>query len=153
MYFRNHTVTVLFAQSINASADKYSTISGSGQRFKGIFKTPIVYNKQIPCTQGVLTMIQGLPDRLSKLRIQHGLSQKAVADRLQLSASIVSGYETGERTPSTEVLLKLTALYRCSADYLLGIEQSAPATVLDVTGLSAEQIQALQTLIDGIRHE
>lgn len=98
-------------------------------------------------------MIQGLPDRLSKLRIQHGLSQKAVADRLQLSASIVSGYETGERTPSTEVLLKFTALYRCSADYLLGIEQSAPATVLDVTGLSTEQIQALQTLIDGIRHE
>ena len=98
-------------------------------------------------------MIQGLPDRLSELRVQHGLSQKAVADRLQLSASIVSGYETGERTPSTEVLLKLAALYRCSADYLLGIEQSAPATVLDVTGLSTEQIQALQTLIDGIRHE
>ena len=98
-------------------------------------------------------MIQGLPDRLSKLRVQHGLSQKAVADRLQLSASIVSGYETGERTPSTEVLLKLTALYRCSADYLLGIEQSTRATVLDVTGLSTEQIQALQTLIDGIRHE
>lgn len=98
-------------------------------------------------------MIQGLPDRLSELRVQHGLSQKAVADRLQLSASIVSGYETGERTPSTEVLLKFTALYRCSADYLLGIEQSAPATVLDVTGLSTEQIQALQTLIDGIRHE
>lgn len=98
-------------------------------------------------------MIQGLPDRLSKLRVQHGLSQKAIADRLQLSASIVSGYETGERTPSTEVLLKLTALYRCSADYLLGIEQSAPAAVLDVTGLSTEQIQALQTLIDGIRHE
>lgn len=128
-------------------------MSGPGQRYKGISKTPIVYNKQIPCTQGVLTMIQGLPERLTKLRTQHGLSQKHVADRLQLSPSIVSGYETGERTPSTEVLLRLTALYRCSADYLLGIEQSAPATVLDATGLSAEQIQALQTLIDGIRHE
>lgn len=98
-------------------------------------------------------MILGLPERLSKIRTQHGLSQKAVADRLQLSPSVVSGYETGERTPSTEVLLKLTALYHCSADYLLGIEQFAPATVLDVTGLSTEQIQALQTLIDGIRHE
>lgn len=98
-------------------------------------------------------MIQGLADRLSKLRVQHGMSQRTAADRLQLSASIVSGYEGGERTPSTEVLLRLTALYRCSADYLLGIEQSAPATVLDVTGLSTEQIQALQTLIDGIRHE
>lgn len=98
-------------------------------------------------------MIQGLPQRLSELRTQHGLSQKAVADRLELSASIVSGYETGERTPSTEVLLKLSALYRCSTDYLLGKEQSNPATVLDVTGLSVEQIQALQTLINAIRHE
>ena len=81
-----------------------------GQRYKRISETPIVYNKQIPCTQGVLTMIQGLPERLTKLRTQHGLSQKTVADRLQLSPSIVSGYETGERTPSTEVLLRLTAL-------------------------------------------
>ncbi len=98
-------------------------------------------------------MIQGLPERLSELRTQHGLSQSAVAERLHLSKSIVSGYETGERTPSTDVLLKLSALYRCSADYLLGIKPTAPATVLDVTGLSAEQIQALQTLINAIRHE
>lgn len=98
-------------------------------------------------------MIQGLPQKLSELRTQHGLSQSAVAERLHLSKSIVSGYETGERTPSTEVLLKLSALYRCSTDYLLGKEQSNPATVLDVTGLSVEQIQALQTLINAIRHE
>jgi len=98
-------------------------------------------------------MIQGLSERLSQLRTQHGLSQSAVAERLGLSKSIVSGYETGERTPSTEVLLKFSALYRCSADYLLGIKLAVPATVLDVTGLSAEQIQALQTLIHAIRHE
>ena len=98
-------------------------------------------------------MIQGLPERLLELRTQYRLSQRAVADRLELSASIISSYETGERTPSTEVLLKFSALYHCSADYLLGIEQSAPVAVLDVTGLSAGQIQALQTLINTIRHE
>jgi transcriptional regulator with XRE-family HTH domain len=98
-------------------------------------------------------MIRGLPERLIALRTQHGLSQSTVAERLQLSKSIISGYETGERTPSTDVLLKITALYHCSADYLLGIEQSTPAPVLDVTGLSEEQIQALQTLINTIRHE
>lgn len=98
-------------------------------------------------------MIQGLPERLSKLRTQRGLSQKAVADKLHLSPSIVSGYETGERTPSTEVLLRLSDLYHCSADYLLGIGQSAPVPALDAAGLSAEQIQALQTLINTIRHE
>lgn len=98
-------------------------------------------------------MIQGLPERLSELRSQHGLSQSTVAERLHLSKSTVSGYETGERTPSTEVLLKLSALYRCSADYLLGIEQSTPVAVLEVTGLSMEQIQAIQMLINTIRHE
>ena len=98
-------------------------------------------------------MIQGLPEKLSALRAERGFSQRAVADRLKISPSVVSGYETGERTPSTDVLLKLTDLYRCSADYLLGIDQTAPAPILDVAGLSAEQIQALQTLIDTIRHE
>lgn len=98
-------------------------------------------------------MIQGLPEKLSQLRAQRKLSQKSVADKLNLSTSIVSSYETGERTPSTEALLKLSGLYHCSTDYLLGAEQNAPATMLDVTGLSAEQIQALQTLINGMRNE
>lgn len=52
-------------------------------------------------------MIKGLPEKLQKLRSKNGLSQKQVADRIGVSPSIVSGYETGERTPSTDVLLSL----------------------------------------------
>ena len=48
-------------------------------------------------------MIKDLPEKLKKLRIKYGYSQKQVADKLQVSPSIVSGYETGERTPITEV--------------------------------------------------
>jgi transcriptional regulator with XRE-family HTH domain len=92
-------------------------------------------------------MINGLPERLRKLRIKNNYSQKNVAERLQISPSIVSGYETGERTPSTEILLALSYLYNCSTDYLLGKRETAPATYIETTGLSPEQIQAIKNLI------
>lgn len=92
-------------------------------------------------------MIKDLPMKLKKLRIDHHLSQKDVATKLEISPSIVSGYETGERTPSTEVLLALSYLYKCSTDYLLGKDNEEPAFVLDTEGLSKEQIHALQSLI------
>ena len=65
-------------------------------------------------------MIAGLPERLRKLRLQNNLTQKDIAGLLDLSPSIVSGYETGERTPSVEVLLQLSGIYKTSTDYLLG---------------------------------
>ena len=93
-------------------------------------------------------MIEGLPTKLKQLREQYHYSQKEVANRLNISPSIVSGYETGERTPSTEILLKISSLYQCSTDYLLGRVTTPPPTItLDTDGLNQEQIQALQTLI------
>ena len=92
-------------------------------------------------------MIKGLPDKLKELRIQHHYSQKEVAHKLNISPSIVSGYETGERTPSTEILLSLSYLYQCSTDYLLGKSIDTPMVVLDTAGLTQEQLQVLQSLI------
>lgn len=96
-------------------------------------------------------MISGLPEKLKELRLQYGFSQRNVAKHLKVSPSIISGYETGERTPSAEMLLALSDLYRCSADYLLGRENVKPSTALDVSGLSADQILALSELIRTIR--
>ena len=93
-------------------------------------------------------MIKDLPEKLKKLRIQYHLSQKEVAAKLNISPSIVSGYETGERSPSTENLLALSYLYKCSTDYLLGRVTEEPAFTLDTSNLNEEQIQAIQSLID-----
>ena len=91
-------------------------------------------------------MIKGLPERLKELRTKLGYSQRAVAKQLNVSPAIISGYETGERTPSTENLLALSYLYRSSTDYLLGRE-SAPAQVtVNVDGLSPKQIQLLTSV-------
>lgn len=92
-------------------------------------------------------MIKDLPEKLKELRSKYGLSQKQVSERIGVSPSIVSGYETGERTPSTEVLLSLSLLYHCSTDYLLGRKSEMQQITIDTKGLSGEQIQALQAFI------
>lgn len=96
-------------------------------------------------------MINGLPERLKELRQINRLTQKDVAERLGLSPSIISGYETGERTPSVEIILSLSYLYKCSTDYLLGKESMPPEAVLCTKGLSTEQIHALDVLLDTMR--
>ncbi|MBQ6844118.1 MAG: helix-turn-helix transcriptional regulator [Agathobacter sp.] len=98
-------------------------------------------------------MIKDLSTKLKELRMSQNLSQADVAKKLEISPSIVSGYETGERTPSTENLLALSYLYKCSTDYLLGKSNDKPTVTLDTDGLNQEQIQALQTLIKTMKHE
>ena len=98
-------------------------------------------------------MVYELAKKLRDLRLKSKLSQKEVAKRLGISASIVSAYEVEERTPSVEVLLALASLYKCSSDYLLGLERTMPQRTLDVTDLTEEQINALQELIKTIRNK
>ena len=97
-------------------------------------------------------MIKGLPDRLRQLRTSNGISQRTVAKRLGVSPSIISSYETGERTPSTENLLALSYLYHCSTDYLLGKETNTRQCVVSLEGLSPKQVQLLTELVESIRN-
>ena len=96
-------------------------------------------------------MIKGLPEKLKMLRTKYKIKQKEVADKLCVSPSIISGYETGERTPSTENILALSHLYHCTTDYLLGNNIQTTSHILDPTGLSNKQILALQALIETMK--
>ena len=96
-------------------------------------------------------MINGLSERLKKLRNELGVSQRLVAKHLHVSPSIVSGYETGERTPSTENLLSLAYLYHCSTDYLLGKEVVSQQCTISAEGLTPKQVHLLNELIETMR--
>ena len=96
-------------------------------------------------------MIKDLPQKLKALRVQYGFSQKQVAEKINVSPSIVSGYETGERTPSTENLLSLAYLYNVSTDYLLGKQATVPNAMLDISKLTDKQKAALASLIESIK--
>lgn len=96
-------------------------------------------------------MIYGLSEKLRELRRQVGFSQRDVARQLGVSPSIISSYETGERTPSVENLLALSFLYKCSVDHLLGKDAEPPRAALDTGGLTPRQVQLLTELIQTMR--
>lgn len=94
-------------------------------------------------------MIQGLGKRLQEQRMNLKISQKEAASAVGCSASIISNYESGERTPSVEALISLAGLYHCSTDYLLGIDKT-PVTALDVSMLDSKQLRLLQDFLYGL---
>ncbi|MCR5792492.1 MAG: helix-turn-helix domain-containing protein [Lachnospiraceae bacterium] len=94
-------------------------------------------------------MIQGLGERLKLQREKLHMSQKEVANAINVSPAVISNYEASERSPSIEKLLALASLYRCSTDYLLGIEK--PNKTIDASMLSDKQLNALQEFINDIK--
>ena len=59
---------------------------------------------------------------LREVRRYSGLSQKDVAEKLEISATCYAGYEQGYRQPDLNMLRKICVLFDVSADYLLGLE-------------------------------
>lgn len=59
--------------------------------------------------------------RIKELREDNDLTQKEVADYLQMKQPQYSRYETGQRDIPTDVLIRLAELYKTSVDYILGI--------------------------------
>lgn len=97
-------------------------------------------------------MINGLPERLRELREKCGISQSDIADRLEVTSSLISSYERGERTPSLPIILKLSYIYNCSVDYLLGKNNDGGTHVyIDVTELSEKKRKAVNELINAIK--
>ncbi|MDL0434677.1 MULTISPECIES: helix-turn-helix domain-containing protein [unclassified Niallia] len=58
--------------------------------------------------------------RLRLLREKSGLSQKFVAEKIGVKNNTLSGYESGNREPDSEILTKLADFYEVSTDYLHG---------------------------------
>ena len=88
--------------------------------------------------------------KLKELRIQVGLSQKQLAERVKVTKSVISYYELQERYPSPEILIKLANIFHVSTDFLLGIEKQQ---TLDISGLDEEDIRLLQHTISVLRNK
>ena len=58
--------------------------------------------------------------RIRELRQDRDLSQKQVAEILNMSQTGYSKYETGENDVPTAILIKLSRYYNTSIDYILG---------------------------------
>lgn len=89
--------------------------------------------------------------RLKELRMQAGMTQKQLADRIWVSKAAIGNYELSDRKPSPEIIVKLAKVFHVSTDYLLGIDEKEKT--IDVSGLTDEQVAAVQTLVDILKEK
>lgn len=99
-------------------------------------------------------------DRLLKLRKSKGLTQEQVAKDLGMPKSTYSNYELDVREPSAMTLLKISAYYGVSLDYLCGnkiedTKKSPPPQgdeeeeiVKKLQALNDDEIQDLETFVN-----
>lgn len=59
--------------------------------------------------------------RIQGIRMDKDLTQKQVAQKLNIAQNTLSQYEAGLRNIPNETLISLALLYNTSIDYLLGI--------------------------------
>ena len=94
--------------------------------------------------------------RLKKLREKHDISQAALAKAIDIGASTVAMWETGERFPTAQYLDKVATFFDVTTDYLLGRTDNPHGVVLDVVyfRLASEAQEVglppadIQTIID-----
>lgn len=84
-------------------------------------------------------------ERLKKLRLRKGLSQKAVADFLQIDRTTYLKYESGTSNPNVTRLARLAEFLGVTPDYLL-CEDVAPAT--EKTDSNIDELLSLYERMD-----
>ena len=87
-------------------------------------------------------------EKLRTLRKAAGMTQTDLANWLHVTKSVVSYYELLERSPSPDVLIKLSDILHVTTDYLLGITHRK---MLDVSDLSDDDVRLLMLTIETLR--
>ena len=66
-----------------------------------------------------MSLGDSMKTNLKALRQSRGLTQIAVQMKTGIEQALLSKFETGERTPPTETLIRLADFYDVSIDYIL----------------------------------
>lgn len=87
-------------------------------------------------------------NRLKEIRLNRGLTQKEIAEKIGCSVGAYSKYEHGDREPSITVLNRMADYYNVSVDYLIGrdvMEQGSltehEKEILDLLRRSSEYVR------------
>lgn len=85
-------------------------------------------------------------ERMREYRRSIKMTQADFASRLGVTGAAVSAYETGNRLPSYEVLVKIANILGVSTDALLG--RQSTDQVVDVTSLTPRQRSLVQDMVE-----
>lgn len=87
-------------------------------------------------------------NKLKTLRLKENLTQAQLAQKLGLTKSVISAYETSLRLPSYDILIHIAKIFNVSTDFLLGLDYKQE---IDLSGLSQNEIDALLNLIKAMK--
>ena len=90
-------------------------------------------------------MIYELGARLKELRENKNLSQKELGKLVGVSHNSISLYESGDRQPSIDLIVRFAALYKVSTDYILGLTRIKS---IDTSRLDEEDFIVINKLVE-----
>lgn len=88
--------------------------------------------------------------KLKNLRTGLNLTQQQLADRIGVAKSVVSYYESGDRYPSYDVIVRIARIFHTTTDYLLDVSKDH---VIDVSGLSDEDIAVVRNVAEALKRK
>ncbi len=88
--------------------------------------------------------------KLKTLRKGQKLTQQQLAERIGVAKSVVSYYESGDRYPSYDILIRIAHIFHTSTDYLLDVSRDR---VIDVSGLSETDIAVVTCVAEALKRK
>lgn len=84
----------------------------------------MIYLKYYITFKGCVSMSTEFAAKISAIRKEKNITQKAAADALGISQALLSHYEKGIRECNLTFIMKAAAYYEVTTDYLLGYSES-----------------------------
>lgn len=94
--------------------------------------------------------MQTFGERLAELRIKSGFTQKVIGEKVGVSKSAFANYESGERHPNFETIVKIADALNVSVDYLLGRTEQPFMAVAEERTATESFETALQNVRQGV---
>jgi transcriptional regulator with XRE-family HTH domain len=96
-----------------------------------------------------------LPIRLKNLRLENNLTQKELAEKLNMQNTAISKYELGEREPDIETINNIAEFFNVSTDYLLGrTDIKNPEDKIEkIEKLAHKEIQSVEDALEIIESQ
>ena len=84
--------------------------------------------------------------RVQNLRLLQNLTQQQFADALNISLNYTYKLENGSRTPSIDLCIQISILFKVSLDYLLTGEE-APLTAKEAIHKAIDLLSKAETMV------
>ena len=86
----------------------------------------------------------GFAERLKAFRVQAGLTQKQLGEKIGITESNYRNYELGKRKPKIEVVQKLASALGASVSDLYGWDEGSAALAQEVKAIEKQEKDLLQ---------